>query len=83
MKYATKVAVGLAVLILVVTVVETDETEDTPKIRKRRWFGLRKTLPDGEQKETQFVVPGLMICLSGLIFAGVGASLIAKTVGRR
>jgi len=82
MKYATKVAVGLAVLMLAAAVVEAAENEDVsaapPKIRKRRWFGLRKALPDGEKQEAQFGVPGLMIVLSGLIIAGVGASLIAK-----
>ncbi len=82
MKYATKVVLCIAVLMLAAALAEAQVSEpENPlkmKMRKRRWFGFRKALPEEAKQETQFDMPGLMICLSGFLIAGVGASLIAK-----
>jgi len=82
MKYATKVVLCIAVLMLAAALAEAQGSEpENPlkmKMRKRRWFGFRKALPEEAKQETQFDMPGLMICLSGFLIAGVGASLIAK-----
>jgi hypothetical protein len=84
MKDVSHVVLGLAVLILATALVEAQvsEPENQPKMKKRRWFGLRKALPEDVKQET-FEIPWLMIFITSLTIAGVGASLIAKKAEKK
>jgi hypothetical protein len=79
MKNAAKVAMGLAVLMFVAALSEAQVSEPTNHSKKTRWFGLRRALPEDVNEET-FDIPELMICLAGLLIAGVVASPFFKKV---
>ena len=74
---AFKVVLGLAVLMLTVALVEAQVCEKEIIEEKWMWFGLRRALPEEGMNET-FDIPGFMICLAGLLVAGVIVSPFFK-----
>ena len=75
--HASKVVLVLCFLIFAAALVEAQVCEKEIIEERRTWFGLRRALPEEGTKET-FDIPGFMICLAGLLIAGVVISPFFK-----
>jgi hypothetical protein len=75
--HASKVVLGLSFPLLAAVLVEAQVCEKEIIEEKRTSFGLSRALPEEGTKET-FDIPGFMICLAGLLIAGVVISPFFK-----